>query len=567
MLTRLHIANLATIDSLEIEFGGRFTVLTGETGAGKSILIDALRFVLGGKASVDHIRTGSDHVVVEAIFDVTGDTEIKEILEESEIPFGGELVLRRTMQKSGRSRAVVNDCSLTQAKLEQLGSYLINIHGQHDNQLLLRPETHIQFLDTFGGLADLREETGHVFREYSQLTKEKKILLEEADQREQQKTDMAEQISELQNANLKPGELKELSQEHARLSNVDTLTRLTGELCEALYESDEALLPRLAAQKENLAQASRLDEKLVLFSDQLPPILASLEDLYRGINSYHTGLESDPNRLDHLNTRLAEIEKIQRRYGGSEESALASLREMEEKLESLSKSEERLESIQGELSQVAKRLHELAGRLSQARADSATKLDDAVMAQFLELGMEKAIFKTNLQQMFGADGKTPLHTAQGKDQVEFLLTTNPGQNLRPLSRIASGGELSRTMLAIKTVLAEGDPTHSLIFDEVDAGISGATAEQVGKKLQDLARSHQVLCVTHLPQIASMSGQHLLVSKDTSSADTFTTVQSLDEQGKVREIARLLSGIDITEQSLASASEMVKKGNRPTEAGE
>ena len=567
MLIRLNISNLATIHQLEVDFKPGFTILTGETGAGKSILVDALRFVMGNKAAVDQIRSGASSVTVEATFDLSSAPEVVRKLSALEIPSNGELILRRTMQENGRSRAVANDCSVTQAKLEDLGGYLINVHGQHDNQLLLNPETHIQFLDAFGSLDELRQETTAVFHIYSGLLKEKRALTEAAEERAKKTSELEDQLTVLRSANLHPDEMMTLKQEHGRLSNVERLAQWTGLVCHELYEGDDAILTRLVTVGENLVKARALDSALDPVADLFTPLRLQLEEAYRAISTYHTNLEADPNRLEQVNERLADLERIQRRFGGSIETAMAAMTQAEEELALISHSTERMEQVNSDLAQVAKRLHDLSSRLSKARTDAGARLDQKIMQQFKALGMEKAIFKTDIQPVFASDGKTPKFTSQGKDNVEFLLTTNPGQALRPLSRTASGGELSRTMLATKTVLAGSDPTASLIFDEVDAGISGATAEQVGLKLRQLAESHQVLCVTHLPQIAALSEHHILVSKKTDGAETYTEVEPLEGDAKIKEVARLLSGLNISNQSMASATEMVEKGSFQNKTGD
>lgn len=565
MLTRLVISNLATIESLSIEFNAGFTVLTGETGAGKSILIDAIQLVLGAKGAVHQVRTGANQTTIEAEFDISGIEEAKALLAELEIPADKVLVVRRLLNAEGRNRAVANDCTISQARLEELGILLVNLHGQHDSQQLLKAEKHIDYLDAFGGLEGLRTEVRNRHRDYTQAVRDRNELREQAEQRQLRREDLINSVEELRLAGLKSGEEEELRREHNMLAHAEQLAMLTGAVCEGLYEGDEAVLTRLSALEPSLKQASGIDESLKPLHDQLDPIRFQLEDLYRNLSRYTAGLEADPARLEEVNTRLAQLERIKRLYGGSVEAALARLAADKAELENFDEGRRTEEELNQLISQLARRLHEQAGSLSRQRSDTATKFDRLIVAQLKALGMEKAIFQTLMEPMRGSDGET-LYSGTGMDKVEFRLSTNPGQNLRPFSRIASGGELSRTMLALKSILAETDSTPTLIFDEVDAGISGATAEMVGTKLRTLGKTHQVFCVTHLPQIAALGGTHVLVSKESRQHQTFTRITPLGEKEKVAEVARLLSGIDVSDHSMASAEEMVNRARRAPAQG-
>ena len=565
MLTRLVISNLATIESLSIEFNARFTVLTGETGAGKSILIDAIQLVLGAKGAVHQVRTGADQTTVEAEFDISGIEEARILLAALEIPVNNVLVLRRLLSAEGRNRAVANDCTISQTRLEELGALLVNLHGQHDNQQLLKAEKHIDYLDAFGGLAGLRTEVRNCHRDYTRAIRERNELREQAEQRQLRREELINSVEELRLAGLKTGEEEELRREHNMLAHAEQLAMLTGAVCEGLYEGDDAVLTRLSTLEPSLKQASGIDESLKPLHDQLDPIRFQLDDLYRNLSRYTAGLEADPARLEEVNTRLAQLERIKRLYGGSVEAALARLAANKAELENFDEGRRTEEELNILISQLAKRLHEQAGNLSQRRSGAATNFDRLIEEQIKALGMEKAVFQTLVEPMRGSDGET-LYSGTGMDKVEFRLSTNPGQKLRPFSSIASGGELSRTMLALKSILAESDATPTLIFDEVDAGISGATAEMVGTKLRALGKTHQVFCVTHLPQIAALGGNHVLVSKESQQQQTFTRITALGEKEKVAEVARLLSGIDVSDHSMASAEEMVIRGRRPTAQG-
>lgn len=560
MLTRLVISNLATIESLSIEFNEGFTVLTGEAGAGKSILIDAIQLVLGAKGAVHQVRSGAEQTIIEAEFDIKGIGDAKALLEELEIPENGALVLRRLLSVGGRNRAVANDCTISQARLEELGTLLVNVHGQHDNQQLLKTEKHVQYLDAFGGLELQRTEITTCHREYTQAIRERRELREQAEQRRRHREELVNAVEELRLAGLKEGEEEELRQEHTLLAHAEQLARLTGSVCNGLYEGEDAVLTRISAMAPSLKEAAEIDQSLTPLVEQLDPIRFQLEDLYRNLNSYTSGLEANPARLEEVNTRLALLERIKRLYGGSVEAAIGRLASDEVELEGFDRGQRSEEELNGQVSQLAKRLHDLSGKLSALRSEAAGRFDQLIEEQLKELGMGKAVFQTLIEPLRGDDGNT-LYSGSGMDKVEFRLSTNPGQNLRPFSRIASGGELSRTMLALKTILAKSDATPTLIFDEVDAGISGATAEMVGSKLRSLGEIHQVFCVTHLPQIAALGGSHVLVTKELHQHETFTRIASLSEKEKVAEVARLLSGINVSDHSVASAEEMLTRGRR------
>lgn len=563
MLTRLAISNLATIESLAIDFQAGFTVLTGETGAGKSILIDAIRFVLGEPGSTHQLRSGAKQILVEAAFDLSALPEVTARLNELDIPSAGELTLRRLLQENGRSRALANDCAITQARLEQIGQYLVNIHGQHDHQMLLNPASHTEFLDSFAGLLTLRDDVGAAHGDYTRPVRERKALREQASQRARRREELAMMLADLEAARLSPGEEESLRNEHTVLTHAEQLAGLLASVCESLYEGEAPIAGRLRETAQLLGQAAAIDPRLAVRSDQIEPLRYQLEDLYQALRTYAAGLEADPARLEAVNARLAELEKIKRKHGDDVSAVLERMRDAERELAELGEVEDNLEALDRRINEVAGQLHALSVRLSKRRIAAALRLDRQVMAQLAELGMKQAAFKTQIKPLQSPSVKAPSYSQAGVDAVEFLLSTSPGQVLRPLSQIASGGELSRIMLALKTVLARADPTKTLIFDEVDAGIGGNMAEIVGRKLRALGTTHQVLCVTHLPQIAALGSRHVLVTKIAENGQTYTHAEPLGEQEKVQEVARLLSGINISSHSLASAQEMVE---RSREAG-
>jgi DNA repair protein RecN (Recombination protein N) len=561
MLTRLAISNFATIESLSVEFLDGFSVLTGETGAGKSILIGALRLVLGARSSPDQIRAGATQTWVEDTFDLTRLPEVRAQLEELGIPAKDELVVRRTLQDSGRSRALANDCSITQAKLEEIGAYLVSIHGQHDNQMLLDTRTHVDFLDAFAGLLPQRAELKAAHGQYHATLNRLRQLEQKAERQDVLRRELHDQVGELEAARLQPGEEEELRQSLQILTHAEELAELTSHASDLLSDREGSLLIQLQKLAQLLAQAAALDPALAGLHGQVASPHIQLDELYRALRAYMVRLEPDPGRLERAQARLAELEKIKRRYGGSIVTALAKLDAAKSELEALTEIGDAVAQAKAEMAELAAQLHAQAVALSQHRSTAATHLDLQIERQLNELSMNKARFETRIEHADASADAPDAITAQGLDRVEFLLSTNAGQPPRPLARIASGGELSRTMLGMKTILADVDPTRTLIFDEVDAGIGGAVAEIVGNKLRALGTGRQVLCITHLPQIAAQGTHHLRVTKSSDGAQTYTTLVPLMGQEKVQEVARLLSGVTVTAHSLASAEEMVNRGNR------
>ncbi len=567
MLTRLAISNLATIRSLAIEWQDGFTVLTGETGAGKSILIGALRLVLGAKASPDQVRGGETQTAVEATFDISLLPQVAQQLAEQGIPAGPELILRRTLQESGRSRAFANECTISQPRLEALGTYLVSIHGQHDNQLLLDTATHVDFLDGFAGLRPAREEVARLHAQHGSLVRQRQEALARLAQRERRRAELEQEITEIREAGVEPKEEAALRQELAMLSNAEQLGALLQSAVETLADGELPLLQQLGQMTQAVRQAAQLDPSLDSVGAQLPPLAYQLEDVHRSLSQYIARLEANPGRIEAIQARLAELEKLKRKYGGKIEAVQARLAASQQEWEALERLEESGGQLDAEVRQVAGRLHALAEELSRSRHRAAQDFDRRLMEQLGDLGMLKARFQTELSPLPQDAGAIPGIGPNGMESVEFLLSTNPGQAPRPLARIASGGELSRTMLALKTVLAAVDPTRTLIFDEVDAGISGATAEIVGRKLKALGATHQVLCITHLPQIAAQAAWHFRVTKDSDGAQTYTRVAALAREEQVREIARMLSGVEVTDRSLASAEELVSLARQASEPGQ
>ncbi len=559
MLSQLSISNLATIQQLRLDLPLGFLAFTGETGAGKSMLVNALRFVMGGAGGAEKLRNPDQDTQVAAVFDLAAAPDARSWLESLKVPVNGQAKIQRTLSANGRSRATVNDNTISQTNLETLGSYLVSIHGQHDNQLLLRPRSHVDFLDAFASLMPLRKQVKTAHQAYTKLMEDQQTLNALLKERDLQQNLLEQTIADIQAASPLPDDENTLRSKHQRLLNAEQLHGSIAQADSYLYQNETNVLQALQQTQTLLHQAQQLDPSLKQLASQLEPLCLQVQELHHELTHYLGKLASNPAELEILNEQLASLEKINRRYG-SLPKARQKLSQAQTDLDRLQNADKEQAQLEHRILQQAQQLHQLSRQLSQARKDQAQQLSHTVNQELRELGMKHAQFRIDIQVLKPAqadddDGK-PRYSPRGMDAIEFLLSPNPGLEPRPLSRIASGGELSRVMLALKTALARADFTHTLIFDEIDSGISGSIAQITGSKLRQLGSTHQVLCVTHLPQIAAQGQQHFLVEKHIQHNQTFSSVRLLNPQEKVLEIARLLSGVNITQSSQASAQELI-----------
>lgn len=563
MLHHLKIHNLATIQNLELDFQQGFSILTGETGAGKSIIIDAIHLVTGKKADYSLIRSGEPQALVEATFDINALPNAQQILNDSDIPYEEELIIRRIIQKNNRQKVFINGVSSTRLKLEEIGRLLVNIHGQHDNQALLQASTHIDFLDGFGKLLGLREKVQSLFNDYQKAIQ----AYEEFKQFEAQKAQKIEELTfqkaEIEHLDLQENEEETLTEEANILSHAATLSFIFAQTQNELYEREGSLIERLEALQRSFIDAEKLDPGCSEFRQGIESCLIQMEDLQRGVSRHASKYHEDPEKLEWVNQRLSQIQTLKRKYGFSIKDILAHLKQVTEQLEQLQNPEESEEALLEKKIVIQKELHLQSESLSSKRKNIAKKLDRLVIKELHQLGMEKAIFETQISPKTATEADSNLYhySANGIDSVEFALSVNPGQELRSLVKVASGGELSRIMLALKTVLISIDSVETMIFDEIDNGISGRVAEMVGQKLRSLGEAQQALCVTHLPQIAAFSQHHFSISKNITKNETFTSIQELTTDEKVQELARLMGGSEITPQTLKLASEMLERTNQ------
>jgi DNA repair protein RecN (Recombination protein N) len=565
MLKELNIKNFAIIDQLRVEFGPGLNVFTGETGAGKSIVVDALNLALGERASTDLVRTGSPEAVVEAAFELNGlgSVAVAGILGEQgiETAAGEDLIVRRVISTTGKSKIYINGSLANLATLTALGAHLADIHGQHEHQSLLAVDRQMDMLDSFGGLLKIREAFAASYKQLHELRRQLAEL--EAGEREKaQREDLLRyQVNEIEAARLKDGENEALANEQRVLANSEKLAGLAASADETLYSSEDSALAALKRAVTNVREIATIDNKLAPVLDLLESGRAQVEEAAREVASYAERVEFDPNRLEAIGDRLDLIQKLKKKYGGTVPEIIAFGAKAAADLEKIEKSGEEMERLRKEIEALKTGVTLKAKELTKKRTAAAKELEKKVEGELSHLGMKKTTFIVKIVQEPGDDTTDGLRMgSRGADRVEFLISPNPGEEPRPLAKIASGGELSRIMLALKTILVEGDPIPTLVFDEVDAGIGGAVAEEVGKKLRKIASRRQVFCITHLAQIASMAMSHYGVAKAVKKDRTSTEVRLLDRKERVDEIARMLGGKTITDATIRHAEEMIERGS-------
>jgi DNA repair protein RecN (Recombination protein N) len=561
MLKLLRINNIAIIAELELEFGSGLTLLTGETGAGKSILIDALGLLFGARASPELIRTGEERAVVEAVFESNAAAQAS---EAHGLPVDGdEVVLRREIHVSGKGKATVNGALVPVAVLRELAPELAAIHGQHEPQGLLDPETHLNVLDRHAGLAEDAETLVAPFRRLREVEAELEALRKDRREAERRREMLEYQAAEVEKAGLTPGEEESLRQEKQIQASAGRLAELSGDAYRLLYDDEDAVVSRLGQVYRKVEELAAIDPRLAPHVEAKTAVRASLDDLALFLRDYREGLQVSPGRLDEIESRLALIERLKRKYGATVDEVVAFGQRCRADLASLGSPEEREASLQREREELTGKYLAAARTLSRRRRTAARELEKKMQAELGQLAMEKTRFRVQFQPDVAGDDDGAVWTERGLETAEFLISPNPGEEMRSLARIASGGELSRILLALKSVATHDDPEEgrTLVFDEVDAGIGGRVAEVVGRKLRTIAAKHQVLCVTHLPQIASMADRHLVVRKRVERGRTVTDVRPLEGGERVEEVARMLGGETVTETARRHAREMVKQGVR------
>ncbi len=548
MLTSLKIENVAIIESAAIEFGCGLNVLTGETGAGKSIVIDSINAILGERTSRDIIRTGAQSAKVYAVFEDVN-AKVRKFLDENGIDCeDGVLIINRTLSREGKNVCRLNGAPVTVSMLREIGSELIDIHGQHDNQALLSPEKHCGFVDSFAGnaeiIADYREKYGRLCEVRSKL---KKLTTDESSK--SQRIDfLTYQIDELEKAEITPGERDELKARKTLINNSQKVIESLNVAYEAL-KADGAGIDMITDAESEISDASAYMEALGEASEKITDIRYELEDIAETVRDAMSEVDFDQSELEEIDERLDLLYRLSKKYGNTEEEMLEYLEKAKTELDNIAFSEEKVKELQKQEKEALAETEAAAKKLTESRKTAGEKLSEAICSELEFLDMPNVRFVVKCDDI-GL-------TENGKDEIEFLISANVGEEPKPLAKIASGGELSRIMLAIKNVLAEADGVDTMIFDEIDTGVSGRAAQKIAMKLRSASKGRQVICVTHLAQIAAQGDVHLYISKSVSGGKTYTNIKSLIEEDRVAEIARIMGGMEITKLQLESAREMLR----------
>lgn len=559
MLTELRIRNFALIEELSLECHSGFHILTGETGAGKSILIDAIALLIGGRSSLDLIRSDADEAVLEAVFSIPPAHQLRTQLRENGVLADGEteLIVRRVISRTGRNRVTLNGQLATVQLLQALAGTLVDIHGQHDQQSLLSAQAQLDIVDAFGRLGDLRRDYRQAYERWRARRRELDDTLRALEQRRQQEDLLRFQHQELTDAAVGEREETTLTSERQRLAHAQRLSELSQMVYELLYGEEGAVVGRLTTARQSLKDLAAIDDTLRSWGEICERASVELRDLAREAQGYARQLEQDGDRLHDVESRLDLIQRLKRKYGGSVEALLTRRRELSLQLADIDQGETRVTQLRTAVEDDRSSLALLGQKLAKERKRAASKLDSRVGEELAALQMNHTRFQVELHPLEGDEPYGPT----GPHRAEFLFSANPGEPLLPLARVASGGELSRVMLAMKSVLADTDHVPILIFDEVDAGVGGAVAAVMGRRLKALSRYHQVFCITHLPQIASQADVHLFLQKKVVKGRTVTQVRRLDEVGHEAEVARMLGGTEITKAVRDTAAEMIEAAQR------
>jgi DNA repair protein RecN (Recombination protein N) len=552
MLQFLNISNIALIENMQVEFEGGLNLLTGETGSGKSIIVDALGVLIGGRFTSELLKSGTERGSIEGLFSVTANKDLEALLENAGLEPTNELIIRRELSAAGRNKIFINNQLATQSLLRDLRPFLVDIHGQGDQQTLFNPETHLEILDAFAGNAALRSEVAAAYQRWAALRRELDSLRRDEGEKFQLLDTLKFQIAELEHAQLSPGEEERLEEERRRLSNVEKLTTLCQSSYSRIYEDDAAALTRVKQSLKDVQELAEYESSFRDYLEGLESARAMLEDLSFSLRDFADRLEFSPARLAQIEDRLAELSRLKRKYGGSITTALDHLARSEDRLKQIETSDEREQELSTAIAAARDYYLERAGRLHKERVRAAKKFEQAVEKGIAEVAIDHARFQVQVSDSVESAGQ------KGIDHTEFYFSANAGEEVKPLARVASGGEASRLMLVLKTVANGSQFPRTIVFDEIDTGIGGRVSEAVGIKLKKLSQTNQVLCVTHQPQIARFADSHLVVHKEALKGRTQVSVGRLDNAGRIEELARMLTGAEITDSARKHAKELLKK---------
>jgi DNA repair protein RecN (Recombination protein N) len=563
MLQELTIRNFAIIEDLNIHFDTGLTILSGETGAGKSIIINAISLLLGSRASTTLIRTGAENAELEALFQIQASGRAAQVMEALGYDPSEGLLIRRIIARNERHRIYINGRLGTIQNLTAITEHLANISGQHAHQGLLKEDQHLAILDQFGGLGPIRDTYTAAFRQIVPLVHKRRELIRRKEHQGIELELLRHQHHELEAAAVQPDEDRELEAERLRLRHAESLYQSAQQCADELYSGEGAVMERLGVMAKALTQAGRIDERLTPSAEQLAELSYRIEDLATQLRDYLKHIDLDPRRLDEVEARLDLLNRLKRKYGGALAAVLALKASLAEQLSETGNIDQLIEDVDRELKLRHTELRRLASRLSEARCAAGEALARQVEAELASLRMSGTRMAVDLQVLPATGEDEPYFTDQGRmlsengaERAVFMIAPNVGENIKPLAAIASGGELSRMVLALKAILAQSDALETVVFDEVDAGIGGEVAEVVGRKLAALAQHHQILCITHLPQIARHGGHHFRIVKNVAQGRTLTTIAPLDGEERITEIARMLGGEKITATTLKHAGELL-----------
>lgn len=560
MLNELHIENIAVIERADISFTSGLNVLTGETGAGKSIIIDSIGAVLGERVSRELVRRGAERGTVTAVFDVDC---AQQWLDDNEIESDGELIMQRRITTDGKSSCRVCGTPVTAAQMKELANLLVDIHGQNDGRQLMDEKRHRQYLDAFGSYDDALDAYNAEYKKYCAIKKEISALTMDEIEKERLSDSLKYQIAELECADIKAGERDSIVARRDLLRNSEKLTEAIDEAFRSLYGGDDNAVSMAQNAAYYATRASAYAPELEKAANAINDAAFALSDAAEILRDFRAGLDFSPEEYDSLETRISLLNKLERKYGRADEELLLYLDECRKKLDDIEYADDRLVKLKKELAQQKQLCLEVGKKLSQLRRDSAKELEKRIVKELQELNMPSVRFAVEFVPVENEQG----FDSYGLENLRFIMSANAGEQLGRISKIASGGELSRIMLAMKNVFAENDPVGTMIFDEIDTGVSGIAAQRVAEKLYSVSKGKQVMCVTHLPQIAAMADSHYLIAKHEESGRTYTEVSALDRTGRCHELARLHGGDHITDTTLASAKEQLdaadtfKKANK------
>jgi len=561
MLKTLYIKDYALLEQISIEFEKGLNIITGETGAGKSILIDAMSLLLGERASNEVIRKGAEKAIVEGIFSAENNERIDTLLEQNEIEKSNELIVRRELSVKGSNRCFLNDTPVALNVIKEVGNLLVDLHGQHEHQSLLRTETHIEFLDDFGSLeqplADFKKEYDQLHllqKNLNELRAKENLLKEKKDLYEFQRKEI-EAISPLEN------EDESISSELHILENSEQLLELTNDISQQLYDSEKSIYDSLINVQQKINTLAKIDKTFAETSGELQSVVAVINDITNIVRKYNAQIELEPQKLEELRSRFQAINLLKKKYGGTLQALLDHYKKILNEIKLAESFEDEIKKMKQAIHQQKETLAKLASELSQRRNELGKKISKEVKEALKVLGIPQSIFEvkilqTTVEQNLQNDGTPFRFNSRGYDEVEFFISTNLGEDTKPLSKVASGGEISRIMLALKTILARNDKLPLLIFDEIDTGISGRISQKVGQALKNLAAFHQIISITHQPQIAALADIHFAVEKKIVEDRVVSSIKKLKNEERIREVAKLLSGEVVTETSLQTAKELM-----------